>query len=84
MLGYLSVPPPVAVGAVFDELPQREREILEEIALGYRNSEIAAQLNLSAKTVSNAVSNILLKVHATDRAKLMALDAGMGQREPGS
>ncbi len=84
VLGYLSAPALVAVGAVFDELTQREREILEGIARGQTNSEIAAQLNLSVKTISNAISNILLKVHATDRAKLMlmALDAGMGQREP--
>jgi DNA-binding NarL/FixJ family response regulator len=86
VLGYLSAPPPVVVGAVFDELTPREREILEGIAQGQTNSEIAAQLNLSTKTISNAISNILLKVHTTDRAKLMlmALDAGMGQREPGS
>jgi DNA-binding NarL/FixJ family response regulator len=86
VLGYLSVPPPVLAGAVFDALTAREREILEGIAQGQTNSEIAAQLNVSPKTISNAISNILLKVHATDRAKLMlmALDAGMGQREPGS
>ena len=83
VLGYLSAPP-VAVGAGFDELTPREREILEGIAKGQTNNEIAAQLNLSPKTISNAISNILLKVHATDRAKLMlmALDAGMGQQEP--
>jgi DNA-binding NarL/FixJ family response regulator len=86
VLGYLSAPPPVLAGAVFVALTAREREILEGIAQGQTNSEIAAQLNVSPKTISNAISNILLKVHATDRAKLMlmALDAGMGQREPGS
>lgn len=83
VLGYLSVPPPVAVSAVFDELAPRERDILERIAQGQTNMEIAAQLNLSPKTISNYISTILLKVHATDRAKLMlmALDAGMGQQE---
>jgi hypothetical protein len=42
---------------------------------------IDATLDPSAKTVSNYVSNVLSKVHATDRAKLtlMALEAGMGQ-----
>jgi DNA-binding NarL/FixJ family response regulator len=86
VLGYLSAPPPVAAGAAFDELAPREREILEAIAHGQTNSEIAAQLNLSSKTVSNYISNILLKVHATDRAKLMlmALEAGMGQHESGA
>jgi DNA-binding NarL/FixJ family response regulator len=35
---------------------------------------------LTPKTVSNNISNVLLKVQATDRAKLMlmALDAGLG------
>jgi hypothetical protein len=45
------------------------------------NAEIASELNLSPKTVSNNISNVLLKVQATDRAKLMlmALEAEMGQ-----
>lgn len=56
-------------------------EILELIVRGQTNSEIATLLNLSPKTVSNYISNVLLKVQATDRAKLMlmALEAGMGQ-----
>jgi DNA-binding NarL/FixJ family response regulator len=66
---------------LFDELTVREREILELIARGSTNAEIASRLSLSAKTVSNYISNVLLKLHATHRAKLMlmALDAGMGQ-----
>lgn len=85
VLGYLNVPPPAAGRGVFDGLLPREREILEGIARGQTNGEIAEQLSLSPKTVSNYISNILLKVHATDRAKLMlmALDAGLGQRGEG-
>ena len=66
---------------LFDELTAREREILELIAQGKTNSEIAASLSLSPKTINNYISNVLLKVQATDRAKLMlmALDAGLGQ-----
>lgn len=83
VLGYLTtavsdrMPP-----HIFDELTAREQEILELIAQGKTNAEIAVALNLSAKTVSNYISNVLLKVHATDRAKLMlmALEAGLGQR----
>jgi DNA-binding NarL/FixJ family response regulator len=86
VLGYLSVPAPPPAGALFDELTAREREILELIAQGQTNAEIAATLRLSAKTVSNYISNVLLKVHATDRAKLMllALEAGMGRADPAS
>jgi DNA-binding NarL/FixJ family response regulator len=70
---------------VFDELTARERDILELLARGYTNPEIADQLGLTPKTVSNNISNVLLKVQATDRAKLMlmALDAGLGHRLAG-
>jgi DNA-binding NarL/FixJ family response regulator len=83
VLGYLSAPSPNVPGDLFDELTSREYEILELIAQGKTNAEIATFLNLSPKTVSNYVSNVLLKVHATDRAKLMllALEAGMGQTD---
>jgi DNA-binding NarL/FixJ family response regulator len=67
---------------VFDELTAREHDILELLARGYTNPEIAEHLGLTSKTVSNNISNVLLKVQATDRAKLMlmALEAGLGQR----
>ena len=86
VLGYLNAPPPDVSGEIFDELTAREREILELIAQGKTNAEIATYLNLSHKTVSNYISNVLLKVHATDRAKLMlmALEAGMGQADKSS
>lgn len=81
VLGYLTAPTPHPSSDIFDELAPREREILELIAKGKTNSEIASTLTLSPKTVSNYISNVLLKVHATDRAKLMlmALESGMGQ-----
>jgi DNA-binding NarL/FixJ family response regulator len=83
VLGYLNAPVPNVSDGMFDELTAREREILELIARGKTNAEIATILNLSAKTVSNYISNVLLKVHATDRAKLMlmALEAGMGHAD---
>ncbi|OQY90027.1 MAG: DNA-binding response regulator [Chloroflexi bacterium UTCFX4] len=81
VLGYLNAPQPNAPKESFDELTTREREILELIAQGKTNAEIATTLNLSSKTVSNYISNVLLKLHATDRAKLMlmALEHGLGQ-----
>jgi DNA-binding NarL/FixJ family response regulator len=80
VLGYLNTPVPYTPQHIFDELTLREREILELIGQGKTNVEIAESLNLSPKTVSNNISNVLLKVQATDRAKLMlmALDAGLG------
>ena len=83
VLSYLSAPAPELPRHAFDELTPREREILELLARGKTNGEIAEALSLSPKTVSNNVSNVLMKVQATDRAKLMlmALEAGMGQSD---
>jgi len=51
------------------------------IATGATNSEIAKQLTLSTKTVSNYVSNIFSKLQVADRAEAIihARDAGLGQ-----
>lgn len=86
VLAYLKTPQPEYPDMLFDDLTAREHEILELIAQGKTNSEIALVLHLSPKTVSNYISNVLLKVHATDRAKLMlmALEAGLGKRDSGS
>jgi DNA-binding NarL/FixJ family response regulator len=86
VLSYLSTPEAAAPRNAFDELSARERGILELIAQGQTNAEIAATLGLSPKTVSNNISNVLVKLQATDRAKLMlmALEAGLGQVDPGA
>ena len=83
VLGYLTSLPTNAPQGLFDELSRREMDVLELIAKGKTNAEIAVELSLSVKTVSNYISNVLLKVHAADRAKLMllAIEAGMGKSE---
>ncbi|TLS49366.1 response regulator transcription factor [Paenibacillus antri] len=69
---------------VFPELTAREREILDWIARGGNNAEIAKQLGIASKTMRNYVSNILSKLHAADRAHaiVMAREAGLGKRDP--
>lgn len=64
----------------FPELTERELEILDLIAAGRNNAQIASALYLAPKTVRNNVSNILAKLHATDRADAMirAREAGLG------
>jgi DNA-binding NarL/FixJ family response regulator len=59
------------------ELTEREREILQWIADGLSNKEVARKLSLSLYTVKNHVSNIISKLKATDRkdAVRRALDA---------
>jgi DNA-binding NarL/FixJ family response regulator len=65
---------------VFPELTEREREILDLIAHGWNNAQIANRLVLSIKTVQNHVSNIFSKLQVADRAQAIvrARDAGLG------
>jgi DNA-binding NarL/FixJ family response regulator len=66
--------------AVFPQLTERELEILDLVAAGRNNAQIAASLYLAPKTVRNNVSTILAKLQATDRAEaiIRARDAGLG------
>jgi len=76
--GLLSAPP--AAGPAFPDLTDRERDVLELLAVGLRNSAIAARLGLSEKTIRNHVSNVLIKLQVPDRtaAALKAREAGLG------
>ena len=56
-------------------LTQRELEVLQHIARGMSNKEIAEALVLSEKTVKTHVSNVLQKLHLADRTQA-ALYAG--------
>jgi DNA-binding NarL/FixJ family response regulator len=66
--------------SAFPQLTERELEILDLIAAGRNNAQIASSLYLAPKTVRNNVSNILAKLQATDRAEaiIRARDAGLG------
>ena len=81
LINFFMAPHPTIPKTVFPELTEREQEILDLLAQGKNNSEIAAWLNLSAKTVSNYVSNILNKLQVTDRTEaiIRARDAGLGR-----
>ncbi|HEU5170698.1 MAG TPA: response regulator transcription factor [Gemmatimonadales bacterium] len=70
--------------ALFARLTRRELEVLELLASGLRNRQIAQRLFLSEKTVRNHVSAILGKLHANDRteAALIAARGGLGRPEP--
>lgn len=50
-------------------LSKREIDVLDYIKRGYKNPEIAAQLNLSPKTIENHVRNILLKLGVKNRTQ---------------
>ncbi|MDX1521376.1 MAG: response regulator transcription factor [Anaerolineae bacterium] len=68
------------VASPFPDLTEREQEVLELIAAGANNQEIARKLHISAKTVSNHISNIFNKLHVADRAQAIvkAREAGLG------
>jgi two-component system nitrate/nitrite response regulator NarL len=67
------LPPP------FDRLTARELEIVNRLAVGDSNAQIARQLNVSEKTIRNQMSAVFHKLNVSDRvqAALLARDAGI-------
>jgi DNA-binding NarL/FixJ family response regulator len=78
LIGYFASGRQAAVP--FAELTDREREVLELVARGRNNTEIARELFISGKTVRNHVSNVFAKLQVTDRAQAIvrAREAGLG------
>lgn len=54
-------------------LTEREQDVLDLVAEGRSNAEIARGLSLSTKTVQNYVSSLLTKLGAASRAELIVL-----------
>jgi DNA-binding NarL/FixJ family response regulator len=82
MVDFFAVAAQASAAAAFPELTAREREVLDLIARGRANGQIAEQLGLSTKTVRNNVSNIFTKIQVVDRAQAIvkAREAGIGGR----
>jgi DNA-binding NarL/FixJ family response regulator len=80
LMDFFSSIRPTTLPQVFPELSDREREILDLIAQGHKNTDIAHRLFLSPKTVRNHVSNILHKLQVADRTEaiIRAREAGLG------
>ena len=71
--GEPAAAPPSAVRSRFPELTPREADVLERIAEGRSNPEIAAELFLTVPTVKSYVNQVFTKLGVRSRAEAVAL-----------
>ena len=76
--------PELAAEAKLDELTRREREVLELIARGLSNREIATELFVEESTVRTHVKRIQMKLQLRDRVQIVifAYESGVNQPAP--
>jgi len=76
--------PELAAQAKLDELSPREREVLQLIARGLSNREIAAELFVEESTVRTHVKRIQMKLQLRDRVQIVifAYETGVNQPAP--
>jgi len=64
---------PVRLQCVDERLTERQREIVERVALGHSNEQIATGLGLSANTVRNHLARVFARLGSSNRADLVRL-----------
>jgi len=72
----------VAMEALTAPLTSRELEVLNYVAHGYMNKQIAHKLGISEQTIKNHMSSILCKLDANDRTQAVVLAMHYGWISP--